>query len=445
MGGRLVYRIALMAVLLGVLVPAGFGGEEAATGRRSRRQRRADARAARTAAEAGEESPETEMEAALEAARRANVDLPSDLQLKYIWSLPLGRHIVDKKYLWIIKDYVVAVSRSKLLHLIRKADGVAVWTMELGSMPMYKPVITKKAVYLVVENYVVCIDLREGQIIWRIEPPFAISAAPVVHEPDFYIAGWDKKLHAFELRVRERVWYQGRGEEDALKGTHHYLFPSWHLTTKGHIVGNPQEFSGFIYFPSEDGQLYSISRDGDLRYKAPTQKPIKATPTIKEDKAFVGSTDFSLYCFNRLTGGEMWHFPTGADVLKKPYVDKRSGVVYCPSNRNGIFGIDERTGLKAWQIEDAEEILGVSKEVVYLGLRRGRMLAVSKKSGVALWISLLKGVRYYVENHNDWSRLGSPDPMQVFLMLKGNVLCCLEDLGVETAPVKKAKKVAANP
>ena len=68
------------------------------------------------------------------------------------------------------------------------------------------------------------------------------------------------------------------------------------------------------------------------------------------------------------------------------------------------------------------------------------MLAVQKKTGIAMWISLLRGVRYYVRNYNDWSSLAKPDPAKVFLMLKGNVLCCMEELARETAPVKKRRK-----
>jgi len=395
------------------------------------------------AAVAAEKRPETEMEAAVDAAKKANVDLPSDLQLKYVWSLPLKAHIVDPGRVWIIGDYVVAVSRDRYLHLIRRADGVALWVVELEDMPMYDPVITSQALYVVVKNRVVAIHLTEGEVVWRLEPDFAVSSAPVVKEPDFYIGGWDKRLHALELRSTERVYYKSKIEEETLRSKRYYFFKSWHLTTKGHVSASPQEFENFIYFPSEDGHLYSISRDGDVRYAAATQGPIKSAATIRSDKAFVGSSDFSLYCFNRLTGSEIWHFPTGADVFAQPYVDKASNMVYCPSNNNGVFGVDERSGSMVWQIEDAEEILGVSKDVIYLGLRHNRLLAVEKTTGTALWISLLRGTRYFVMNHNNWSLAEKPEPAQVFLMLDGNVLCCLKELGRELGPVIEAKPAEA--
>ncbi len=381
---------------------------------------------------------ETEMEAALEAARRANVKLPADLQLKYAWSLPLKSHLVAKDGLWVDKDYVVAVAKDHHLHLIRKRDGVVMWMVELDDKPMYRPVITSKAMYVVVKNYIVCIDLAEGEIVWRIQPDFPISSAPIVREPDIYVGSWDNKLYTIEIRSRQRIWHKAKTDEGSFKGMIYYFFPSWHLTTKGHITADPQEYEGFIYFPSEDGHLYSISRDGDLRYKAATQAPIKAAPAIKGDRAYVGSTDFSLYCFNRLTGSEIWHFPTGADVLKKPYVDRRSQLVYCPSNKNGVFGIkDDKSGRKLWHIEDAEDVLAVGKEIVYLGLRRNRLLAVDKRDGTALWISLLRGVRFYATNYESWAK---GKPARLYMMLRGNVLVCMEEVANQTAPLRKTKK-----
>ena len=184
---------------------------------------------------------------------------------------------------------------------------------------------------------------------------------------------------------------------------------------------------GFVYFASEDGYLYSVSQDGEDRYSAQTQGPIRAPVTSRGASVYVGSTDFSAYAFNRLTGKKQWVYPTGSHVFSAIYPDVPAGVALVCSNKNGIFGVCDKPspqrGLDLWHIPDAVSIAGVSPLNAYLIMTDMRLAAVEKKKGTVQWVSLLNGVREVIPTMNDWTR--PDDQFRLICLTESGHLACL--------------------
>jgi len=379
--------------------------------------------------------------------RAAKLAVPEDLPMEMEWSVPFRRRI---RRVWVQKDIVLLLTGARYIQAVRRADGVALWTLELAQRPQeLDPVVSEINVYLVVGSWLLCIDKRAGKILWRLQPEFSISCTPVVREPDIYVGGWDRKFYSVEVKRKLRTFYKGRTEEESLVDYEYTLVNNWYITAKAHVVAPAVLAYGFLYFGCEDGYLYAVNRDGDLRYKFETQAPIRSSPAAMPNKLYVGSTDYNIYSLDRLTGEKKWHFPTGDEVLKKPYADWRDKLVYVPSYRHGAFAINDATGRQAWpwRISDAYKLLGVSKDTVYFALRpsvrgwRDRVIAVEKRTGVARWASLLGdpmggGFRQTWECYNDWTKPN--EPMRLFLtsgVKGGNSLVCLKETREGMGPV----------
>ncbi|MHC4201583.1 MAG: outer membrane protein assembly factor BamB family protein, partial [Planctomycetota bacterium] len=202
--------------------------------------------------------------------KRAGVRLPPDMPLTYVWSLPLKKQVTGERIL-VRRDVILMVVDWTVLYCIRKSDGVPVWAIDLGGEPQFEPAVTERMVYVFVKNRLIGIDRGRGEIAWRISPSFAASAGPCVAEPTLYIPAWDKRLYAVEVRSHERVFYAGVRTEETLKTTEYDFRPVWHKTAKGHIMGTPVLTDGLLYFGAEDGYLYSVSVDGEARYRSQTQ------------------------------------------------------------------------------------------------------------------------------------------------------------------------------
>jgi outer membrane protein assembly factor BamB len=358
--------------------------------------------------------------------------LPKELRQMYVWSLPFDEKISPRS-IWAYKDIVLVLLQDSVLYCVRKGDGVPLWAIELSSSPQFAPAVSATKIYLFVENRLTAIDRAAGQIIWRVDPKFAPAAAPCVAGENLYIPAWDQRVYAIEVKQRERVYLAGSDDSEALKANEYYIMYNWHKTTHGHVVATPTLSDGFLYFGSEDGYVYSVSVDGEDRYKTQTQGPVRAATSALGANLYVGSKDFNAYGLNRLTGQVRWQFPTGSDVLLPIYADAASGVAVVSSSKNGVFGISDKlgddVGTKLWYVPDGEFVAGVSVEYLYMVLTDTRLAAVEKKSGNVKWMSMLEGIAEVVPDHSDLTDQGA-----------GMRMLCIADTGRHIICLKEAQE-----
>ncbi|HHN46549.1 MAG TPA: hypothetical protein ENN09_03830 [Planctomycetes bacterium] len=374
--------------------------------------------------EGGVTLEEWEREKAAQAQLRiTKVEIPDDLLLEYDWSLPFGPAI-KKDGIWVRKDILLVLTRDNSLYAIDRLNGKVLWEVRLTAKPLFPPTVTATYVYVVVQNYIVAIDKVQGQVVWRRQPDFPISAAPLVMEPNIYLPAWDGKFYCLEIKRREKLYVRGATEETTFRSHEYDLYYRWHHTTRGHIVSSAIDREGVLYFGSGDGYLYSISRDGELRFAFQTQGKLEASPSCNSATVFTGSTDFNLYGVDRLTGDEKWRFPAGGDLREPPVADGNK-FVFVPVLNKGYHALNAVTGRELWHIPDGTMVAGLSPDRAYFFLDDTRLAAVDKERGRVTWISLLRGFAFGVENPNKWH--DPADPMRVYLVSSGNVLVSLKE------------------
>lgn len=146
---------------------------------------------------------------------------------------------------------------------------------------------------------------------------------------------------------------------------------------------------GNVYFASEDGHVYGYTADGRQKLiDYATEDAIVCDMCLDiESNAegretwgalLVGSTDYALYCFNRVTGELLWKYETGGQIRNTPQVS--GPVAYCYSRGKGMHAIDKRTGKLLYIKTDTYYCVTRGKDRVFLA-GKDSLVAVDEKTG----------------------------------------------------------------
>ena len=96
---------------------------------------------------------------------------------------------------------------------------------------------------------------------------------------------------------------------------------TWTHKTGDWVYSSPTVFNDKLYIGSEDGKLYCLNaNDGEELWNFTTGDWVDSSPAIKDDRVFFGSVDNKLYCLSAVDGIEIWNFTTGGWVYSSPAV-----------------------------------------------------------------------------------------------------------------------------
>ena len=116
-----------------------------------------------------------------------------------------------------------------------------------------------------------------------------------------------------------------------------------------------------IYVGSTDGRLYAIRDDGaagailNSNFPYPTGGAIRGTPAINpvSEDVYFGSDDGTIYALSRL-GGDRWSFTPGpiAAMVSSPAVTIDGGIVYVGSTNGHLYALNAVNGSQLWKYPD---------------------------------------------------------------------------------------------
>jgi outer membrane protein assembly factor BamB len=153
------------------------------------------------------------------------------------------------------------------------------------------------------------------------------------------------------------------------------------------IVAEPNN----VYFASTDGHIYGYTaNDGRKLIDYKTEDAIVSDLCLDIETSadgretygalLAGSTDYSLYCLNRVSGDLMWKYETGGKIMNAPQTS--GGVAYCFAREKGFHAIDKRTGKLLYQKgTDVYYIICRGKDRVYAYGKGGAILALEERTG----------------------------------------------------------------
>lgn len=115
----------------------------------------------------------------------------------------------------------------------------------------------------------------------------------------------------------------------------------WHIDSSAVVDGD-----GNIYFGGWDGLIYSISRDGNLRWKLRTKGLIWGTPCLCKDVVAVASGDMNLYILKK-DGTLVRRVPL--DSLAYASLTCYENCIYALTENGGLYKVDA-SGNIIWRL-----------------------------------------------------------------------------------------------
>ena len=430
---------------------------------------------------ASERAPEQENLLKTSEIEGRRVVIPPDLVMDLDWYSPVvsaeSGHISKG---WIKGDLILLTTNTNTLIAVRRSDGVEQWRVQLDDEIRYEPAVSRTNVVVNVKNFLVAIEKQIGQIRWRMLPKFVMSNAIVVIDPasypreytkawqnleSMYVGTWDGRMDAFVSRGRITTFVRGKDEDSSLSAPDFDLYYTWHKTlpgARGRIRTPVRIYDELIYYTADDGNVYAVSRDGELRDPYTMQAEPNTGLTVTSATVYVGARDLNVYAIDRLTLKKKWCYPAANLPSGNIYSDEptEKTFVFVPTETTGVHAlrvtpahggnarepivVPESFEL-AWKLADAEGAVGASEHTVYLGKGRTqgffgykKVMATDKGTGKVRWQSASEGVRFYIEFHNSWRR--SDEQVRLYAVTEDNRIVSFKEKVANAGPLVEKKK-----
>jgi outer membrane protein assembly factor BamB len=124
----------------------------------------------------------------------------------------------------------------------------------------------------------------------------------------------------------------------------------------------------------------------DVLWTYQTGDGISSSPAIIHGKVYVGSWDFSLYCFDMETGSVIWEYQTGGRITSSPavinnrvYFGSRDSYIYCLDAVDGSLIWSYKTG---YYIESSPVVVEGN---VFIGSADGYLYCLNADDGTVHW------------------------------------------------------------
>jgi outer membrane protein assembly factor BamB len=194
-------------------------------------------------------------------------------------------------------------------------DGRLLWAKKIGNEIWATSTIGKNYVIAATTDGSLVKLNHEGDILWSAKPGGGIRSTPLcLEKEDLVVFGTkDKYLYGYSLSGGDLMWrYMCGGEMNA----------------------PPVRAGSSILAGSEDGNLYAVSMNGQLVWRAALKGTILSKPYVKDDTAFVTAYNSKLFAVNTRNGEIENEFQASSPIYSSPHID--GDRIFFGSN-GGIF------------------------------------------------------------------------------------------------------------
>jgi outer membrane protein assembly factor BamB len=172
----------------------------------------------------------------------------------------------------------------------------------------------------------------------------------------------------------------------------------WNFTTNGPVSASPTIVDDRVYVGSLRGIAYCLNaKDGNIIWNytvhARTQGlQVARGPAIGSSMAVVngyvyfGCYDRNVYCLDAATGEKVWNFTTRNSVESSPAI--YGGKVYIGSWDGSVYCLDAVTGAKIWNFTTGslvESSPAIADDKVYVGSVDGYVYCLDALTGERVW------------------------------------------------------------
>jgi outer membrane protein assembly factor BamB len=212
-----------------------------------------------------------------------------------------------------------------------------------------------------------------------------VLARPVIAEGRVFTMDAEGTIHAFDADGGAPIWTFTQEEED------------------GVIGGGLAYANGWLFATLSSGEVIGLdATTGAVMWRQPLGSPLRAAPTIAEDRVLVLSADNQLYALDGTTGRPVWRhsgFLEGAALLGGPSPAVDRGLVIVPYSSAEVYALRLDSGRPLWsdtverprrtqaldEITDIEAMPVIEGDTVYVAGYGGQMAAIDARRGIRAW------------------------------------------------------------
>jgi outer membrane protein assembly factor BamB len=232
-------------------------------------------------------------------------------------------------------DVIITAGYNQQVKALNRMTGDEHWSYMTEYGVQAAPLIVRDRVYIATDHRVYVLDLKSGQLIWKVSTGTegAYMGAPAYEDGVIYTTG-GKLLLALDAETGNELW---RNEKDEM-----FL---------GLSVAN-----GLIYVGNWDRKLYAFDQlTGEEKWSFTGGGLFWSAPAATDDAVYAGS-DQTVNALDPQSGELLWSFEAQSQSTSEPLI--AGGVVYVsdsshefPRGPRHLYALDAATGEELWAFE----------------------------------------------------------------------------------------------
>ncbi len=245
-----------------------------------------------------------------------------------------------------------------------------------------------------------------------------IESSPTFYDDKIYIGSFDSKIYCLDSTDGSEIWT---------------------YTTGGNIRSSPAIADGKVFFGSNDDKIYCFDADPfddlvdegfndpddvsyDLIWTYITGSNVQSSPTIVEDRVYIGSNDKKIYCLNAENGALIWQNQTGGNIMSSPAVVDNN--IYIGSNDGRVYCFDADNGEEQWNKKIGGLVPSsptIANGRLYVGSSWDKIYCLDTLDGTVIWAHPTEDFVYSSPAiYNNYVYIGSNDGKIYCLDAQGN-------------------------
>ncbi len=263
------------------------------------------------------------------------IELPENVDGRptKLWNITVEGKIIGSCHPY--QDSVIVADNEGYVYRFTK-DGDLVWKEKVSESEFWaSPVIDEGSgtgIIGDVGNRLFTFRLDDGSVrsITGFGPDSEIYSSGLLYEGRFYITdGEGRKLTSMDIDSSEDTWIFDVG------------YPCYSTPI---VDGDRLYFSSFEYLwciPKDDPNGDGNISDDEVIWSSPTHDfQGGSSPIVSGDRVYVGSDDYDLYCFDKMTGEEIWKAGTKGYIYSSPVL--YNGSIYFGSLDRSVYCVGDR-------------------------------------------------------------------------------------------------------
>ncbi|TCN68553.1 outer membrane protein assembly factor BamB family protein [Acetobacteroides hydrogenigenes] len=208
------------------------------------------------------------------------------------------------------------------------------------------------------------ISIKKGGLVWCRQFDGAIYARPTIYRNILLIGTINGQLYGLSTKDGKTLW---------------------EIHSDRIIVGKPKLEGGFAYVASSKEFLKVNVKTGKVEWRSNIPRSYsQGTPFVIGNKVIFGAWDTNLYCLDKMSGRLLWSWNNGkkADLLSPGNVEivANEKAVFLVAPDRFMTALDANSGKQLWRSKEymVRESMGVSADgnVIYAKTMDGMLIAV---------------------------------------------------------------------